>query len=183
MPLIHNNTPKGRPLLPDEVVEAKKVFGNRIDYSTVEVVSAPYYRLQKSTDICTPNGKIYWPNANTKKSLVAEIADAHDFIHEMVHVLQFQKGEKMKLSVGLGIFAHIVTATAFNPYKYRVGQNWKDYSVEQQAELVADAYCEGFSVFKQESIELKFPDITYAPHSFNAVNLETFLEQWVFNID
>ncbi|EOT1632817.1 type IV secretion protein Rhs, partial [Escherichia coli] len=87
----------------------------------------------------TPNGEMYYPDAVYSSDYSSQtmpgdretVAGAsHLFIHEMMHVWQYQKGYAVKLR---GLFSWAAN------YHYDLNlQSFSSYSMEQQASIVAD---------------------------------------------
>ena len=50
-----------RKLTKEEITEARKVFGDEIDYSKVNVIDAKYFFLQGKEFAMAPDGNLYWP--------------------------------------------------------------------------------------------------------------------------
>lgn len=155
-----------RPLFNTEIEEAKKVFGNAIDYSKVTVITGKYAKIQGSHDIYTPNGNIYWPSLKASKSMIDNPKMAHNFIHEMAHVLQHQSGTNVLLKGFLAQLVFVVTGYRHgNPYLYEKGQKWKNYSIEQQAEMIADAYSCNYAIPLKQNIDTPlFPKYRHFAH-------------------
>ena len=174
---------QSRALLPEEITEAKKVFGHKIDYSKVQIVFSRYTKIQGVSDICTPNNNIYWPLVEGRPSAVCNKELAHLFIHEMAHVLQYQIDPMFKLKgcAALGLYLLKGRKMSDSPYVYKAGKTWKSYNVEQQAEMTADAYQQGYSLPLgkpiQEQILSEF-DSPY-PIKENQPNLNVPVNQWV----
>ena len=90
-------TPEGssRPLREGEIRMAYKIFKNSIDYSQVRVHNEEFlpFGLQPDNTAMTPNGELYFNPTRFKEDFsLADEGDKHWFIHEMVHVWQYQLG-------------------------------------------------------------------------------------------
>ncbi|MCL2848964.1 MAG: hypothetical protein FWE61_02815, partial [Micrococcales bacterium] len=85
-----------RPLTAGEVALARTVFGDAIDYSVVLVHNHGYPLLggfQPDDVAVTPNGEMYFPAPSHLADFSAgSAANARWFVHEMVHVWQYQLG-------------------------------------------------------------------------------------------
>ena len=84
---------KVRPLTKGEIDMAWMVFEDAIDYRKVKVHAEPYlwFGLQPKDVAMTPNGEIYFHESEFKEDFSKESSkQKHWFIHEIVHVLQFQ---------------------------------------------------------------------------------------------
>jgi uncharacterized Zn-binding protein involved in type VI secretion len=126
-----------RPLTANEIRIAQTVFGKGIDYSKVKIHNHGYpllLGLQGKNHAVAPNGEIYF----TKERYLDDFAGPNSddgrqqwFIHEMVHVWQYQLGYPVK---GYGIFRPA--------YEYTLDANktFSDYNMEQQGNIVADYY-------------------------------------------
>ncbi|ELW9444550.1 type IV secretion protein Rhs [Pluralibacter gergoviae] len=123
-----------RSLTPGEILLAKTVFGNHIDYSKVRVHHGSYlpFGLQKDEVAMTPNGELYfrhWYRDDFSQTL----PDLQNlFIHEMSHVWQREKGMNI---IVRGLVSGMVN------YRYILdGRPLNKYSMEQQAQIIADNF-------------------------------------------
>lgn len=145
-----------RGLTQGEVVMAKMVFKDSIDYSKVKIYTGNYLPNQDEETYMTPNGNIYAPKKIylSDYSVTDSLSYKHAFVHEMGHVWQYQKGGNVKLKAGS------IHACAFftkeDPYLYNIYELKKypspimpnlvehlpkkflDYNLEAQAEIIAD---------------------------------------------
>ena len=122
-----------------ELTLARSIFENTIDYNKVWIHNEKYLPGQGERTAMTPNGEMYYPDAVyssdfSSQSMPGEretVAGAsHLFIHEMMHVWQYQKGYAVKLR---GLFSWAAN------YHYDLNlQSIASYSMEQQASIVAD---------------------------------------------
>ncbi len=132
----------GRPLTSNEIVEARKVFADRIDYGAVRIVASRYLPWQPRYYVITPDHRIFWPGAGA--DLVAGEGGRHRcrFIHEMTHVMQHQHGLWLRLRAGCLQVLHFGTGKLYDPYRYtcREGKPFSAYNLEQQAELAVAIY-------------------------------------------
>lgn len=96
---------KGR-MTSGELTLARSIFENTIDYNKVWIHNEKYLPGQGERTAMTPNGEMYYPDAVyssdfSSQSMPGEretVAGAsHLFIHEMMHVWQYQKGYAVKL--------------------------------------------------------------------------------------
>lgn len=125
---------KRRPLTAGEIAMAKVLFKDAIDYRRVKVVNGdfiPFGWQDKDTAI-TPNGHIYFPKDHFQEDFsLAEPIDRHWFIHEMVHVWQFQ--------MSYPVFDRGVLHFGLD-YKYKLDEkkHLGKYNMEAQGDLLAD---------------------------------------------
>ncbi|WP_312434592.1 hypothetical protein [Janthinobacterium sp.] len=82
----------------------------------------------------TPNGEMYFHESRSQEDFsITENKLRHLFIHEMVHVWQYQMGYlvKMRGAIRLGL-----------DYNYKLSSKNKlaDYNMEAQGDLLADYY-------------------------------------------
>ena len=137
--------PNCRDMTEGEIKMAKSVFGDQIDYNKVKIFSRPFFGLPFSQGRShAPNGNIYFCGKDAKiPDFSAPTANQKLFIHEMTHVWQFQKGmdlrkigaKQLKFSFNKGVQYDI-------EYKYALGDDFKNYNFEQQAEIVSDCFSE-----------------------------------------
>lgn len=89
-----------------ELTLARSIFENTIDYNKVWIHNEKPLPGQGERTAMTPNGKMYYPDAVYSSDFSSQampgdretVAGAsHLFIHEMMHVWQYQKGYSVKL--------------------------------------------------------------------------------------
>ena len=130
-----------RPLTAGETAMVRSVFQDAIDTTRVRVLRGSFlpFNLQDRNTAMTPRGSLYFMPAQYRIDFSREDAGGKlFFIHEMVHVWQWQLGYNclwhgLLLALSGGYFRQrayrydsSVTGTAFNAY-----------NMEQQAELVS----------------------------------------------
>lgn len=132
---------KSRPLTTSEISLAKLIFSSSINYQKVKVHEGKYTPLQPSNSGMTPNGEIFVHGSYRKDySLTSDELKAF-FIHEMVHVYQYQL--KILDPIGSAISSSI--KNGFNyikayDYKLEPNKDLLDYDIEQQAQIIEDYY-------------------------------------------
>jgi len=115
------------------------IFADAINYSRVKVYNGKWplmFGMQSDNIVMSPNGNIYYPYHLFREDF--SVGGASDtlkvFIHEMVHVWQYQHGYSVKAN---GIFS-------FNQSRYKYdlskGDSLSDYNMEAQANLLADYF-------------------------------------------
>jgi len=127
---------QSRPLTIGEISLARSVFRNGVDYSRVRVYHRSYFPfdLQMDEVAMAPNGNIYFMTMLYRDDFSHEAPrEKHLFIHEMAHVWQYQMGVNVRMR---GVFSGLVS------YKYSLPhyKTLRDYSLEQQASIIADYY-------------------------------------------
>jgi hypothetical protein len=130
----------GRRLTEPEVALARRVFGERIDYSQVRVVNGKYSKLQLPGRVMAPDGNIYWPRACPDLASCRHPPCKDIFIHEMAHVMQHQQG-LFVFWRGLCLHsARVLSCGLFDPYRCRIrpGKPFSAYNIEQQAVLAVE---------------------------------------------
>ena len=129
-----------RPLTAGETELARTVFGDSVDYSVVRVHDQPYPLLggfQPDDTAVTPDGEMYFPKPSYLPDFSADSpSNARWFVHEMVHVWQYQ--------LGYPVAQRGMNRAALR-YDYELGAQcgpaqclFADYDMEQQGEIVAD---------------------------------------------
>lgn len=134
-------TPKGaaRPLTPGEIAMARQLFRDSVDYSKVKVHNGEYlwFGLQPDDTAMTPNGEMYFNRDYFQEDFSAStnFGDHLWFMHEMVHVWQYQLGYPVKLR---GAFRIGLS------YKYELaaGKTLADYNMEAQGNVLSDYWAE-----------------------------------------
>lgn len=126
--------PRYRTLTPYEVAMAALLFGESIDYRLVRIHARRYMPFQPKNCCMTPNGSMYFHRSCFLPDYTRGDPPAiHWFLHEMVHVWQFQLGYAVRLrgAVRIGL-----------PYHYELipGKTFADYNMEAQGDLLADYF-------------------------------------------
>lgn len=127
-----------RKLTPVEEQEARKVFGDSINYSRVRIdefslISWLGARINKCSGMGVTT--FYTINFNRKIKPAKGNSDMKWLIHELTHVAQMEH-------VGLKYFIEAMNAQKTTGYKYTLGEKsyLRNYNREQQASIVADYY-------------------------------------------
>ena len=121
---------------------ARSVFRNSITWHKVWIHRESYlpFGLQNKNVAMAPNGEIYLRNHYRDDFSKASIALQHIFIHELAHVWQRERGMNVRLR---GAFSWAAN------YDYALdGRYLNEYSLEQQAQIIADYFLlarEGYS--------------------------------------
>lgn len=125
-----------RPLTDAETALVRSVFGDAIDPGRVTIRRARWWPLQPRNVLMAPDGHLWchpagplWRPCYASASLPMQAL----FVHEMVHVWQAQKGGRWYLPLMRHPFCRYV-------YTLRPGKRFARYGIEQQAEIVADAF-------------------------------------------
>lgn len=133
-----------KPATPPEIEAARTVFGNKIDYSKVKIITGKDMTLWGR--ILTWNGKavvwgnkIYFPNDKNGNSKFDFSKNPGWYMHEMTHVYQFQNRGWGYVPKSLW---DQLTKGSEGAYDYQLvpGKAFKDYGIEQQADIVRDYY-------------------------------------------
>jgi hypothetical protein len=125
-----------RPLTPAETRLVQGVFGDAIDPGRVRIHRRRWFAFQRRNVVMAPDGDIWChPNGVLYRDCFATASLAMQalFVHEMVHVWQAQTRGRWYLP----LMRH-----PFCRYAYRLepGRPFARYGIEQQAEIVADAF-------------------------------------------
>ena len=131
-------TPDGesRTLTSGEIAMATLVFADSVDYSKVRVHNGEYlwFGLQDDDTAMTPNGEMYFNPKHFKEDFsAAVVSDRHWFMHEMVHVWQYQLGYGVRWN-GLQRWKLKYS------YALEAGKQLCDYDMEQQGQILADYF-------------------------------------------
>jgi len=110
------------------------LFGESIDYGRVRIHARRYMPFQPKNCCMTPNGSMYFHRSCFLPDYTrGDPLAVHWFVHEMVHVWQFQLGYAVRLrgAVRIGL-----------PYHYDLipGKSLADYNMEAQGDLLADYF-------------------------------------------
>lgn len=125
-----------RGLTKGEIVLARSVFCDAIDYSRVQLIRGKWWPFQPGNAAMAPNGNIYFhPHAGGWSEDFARepLSRQGFFLHEMTHVWQAQKGGRFYLP----LMRH-----PFCRYRYdlKEGKAFRHYGLEQQAEIVRHVF-------------------------------------------
>lgn len=130
-----------RPLTAGEIAMARSVFQDAIDYARVRVVRGSFlpFNLQDQNTAMTPRGSIYFMPAQYRDDFSREQAGGKlFFIHEMVHVWQWQLGYSCMLhGLLLAITGGYLRQRAYRYDNSAPGRPLSSYNMEQQGELIA----------------------------------------------
>jgi hypothetical protein len=114
----------------------RPLFGDAIDYRAVRIRRRAWWPFQPRDVVMAPDGDIWCHPAGGV--WCADFAAASPglralFVHEMTHVWQAQRGGRWFLPLARHPFCR---------YRYRLvpGRPFAAYGLEQQAEIVADAF-------------------------------------------
>ena len=127
---------ESRALTGGEIAMCRSIFGDAIDYPQVRLIKGKWWPFQPRNAAMAPNGNIYFhPIAggwSTDFSMEA-LGRQGFFIHEMTHVWQAQRGGRFYLPLMRHPWCRY-------RYKFRPGKPFGCYGLEQQAEIVAQAF-------------------------------------------
>lgn len=127
---------ENRPLTTGEIVLARSVFNNSIDYGRVRLSKGKWWPFHPRNAAMAPMGNIYfhpegdvWSEDFSKEPLGPQ----GFFIHEMTHVWQAQTAGRFYLP----LMRH-----PFCRYRYELtpGKPFGRYGLEQQAEIVSHIF-------------------------------------------
>jgi hypothetical protein len=129
-------SPSSRPLTPGEAAMARQLFGAALDPEPVRIHARGFFwfGLQHPHTAVTPNGQLYFPPAHARPDFSQAPPGArHWFMHELVHVWQYQLGYPVMLRGALRLFLG---------YRYLLAPQRRlgDYNMEAQGDLLADYY-------------------------------------------
>jgi RHS repeat-associated protein len=136
-----------RPLTNAEISEAKKVFGDTIDYDKVEVAKGTKWSNAFGLDGVGPIRSSTMVTGNTINVHESDMGkgtlkfkDKSVLIHELTHVRQYQKSGYGYMADS-GINQIMKGSEAYN-YRddMRKGVKWEKLGAEQQAQMVQDYY-------------------------------------------
>lgn len=127
--------PRIRPLTAAERQLAASVFGDGLDLDAVTIRNAKFWMFHPWWVTMAPDGHIWChPNGyNWCADYAAQpLGMRSHFIHEMTHVWQRQQGVNLILRrPPLARYGYVLAP----------GKPFRRYGIEQQACIVADAYC------------------------------------------
>jgi hypothetical protein len=153
-----------------------KIFGNSIDCSKVWVRNKKWgffsFLLSDRVTV-TPDGTLYCGPVNFKEDFATSSPNfVHHFIHEMVHVWQYQLGYQV---MGQGV------ASVFGygyDYTLKPDSKLSDFPMEGQANIIAD-YAMYDLGLNSKAIYSSRADFKKAPYSFQ--ELQNVLKDFLAN--
>src|SRR5262245_36149904 len=123
-----------RSLTSGEIALAQSIFGNSIDYNEVLIHNEKYASGQGDNEAVTPNGEIYFPPGHHLTDFSSGTgAQKAWFIHEMVHVLQYQEGMDV---IAEKIGDRILGDDVYNYDAIFHGTPFHELNIEAQAEFL-----------------------------------------------
>ncbi|MCL5500722.1 hypothetical protein SAMN05216563_101287 [Phytobacter palmae] len=123
-----------RLLQPGEIRLARSVFGNSIEYHKIWVHHDSYFPfgLQPQSAGMAPDGELYFREWYRNDFSRESHPFQHIFIHELSHIWQRNRGMNVRVN---GLISGLVS------YRYHLnGQPLRRYSMEQQAQIIADYF-------------------------------------------
>jgi hypothetical protein len=133
----------GRSLTEGEQQLAMRVFGRSIGFSRVRVHEEKYAFFQPDNSGMTPNGEIYVDGIYSADYSGESPQRKAFFIHEMVHVWQYQNGILTTGVMGSAILEMIGRIGDYDsayPYVLDASRDLTDYNLEQQASIIEDYF-------------------------------------------
>ena len=127
-----------RPLTTGEIALCIRIFNQSIDYARVKIHNGQYwwfFGMQDPNTAVTPNGEIFFPPKIYQDDF-SQLAgsDQAFFMHEMVHVWQYQLGYGVKTR----------RIKFWNPptynYTLEAANTLANYNMEAQGNLLADFF-------------------------------------------
>lgn len=118
----------------------RTVFGGGIDIAKVRLAGAPWRGLA-----VTLGSVVWFPKAVAARTDFGDRAAGLDawFVHEMAHVWQFQHRPLWTLKSWFITLLGGGYGPERSGYRYPADPDWRALNLEQQAEVVSDAYAAG----------------------------------------
>lgn len=132
-----------RRLSAGEIEIGRDVFAGSVKYDLVRVHDDKYIFFQPDNSGMTPNGEIYVAGIYASDYSTEAPQRRSFFVHEMVHVWQYQNGILPAGVIGSAILETIGTGGDYSsiyPYVLDATRDLTDYNLEQQAAIVEDYY-------------------------------------------
>lgn len=136
---------QARSLTQQEKILVQSVFGDKINYNTPKIIPRPFLPWQQKGMFMAPNGNIYINSSDYSENYALESKYIQElFIHEMTHIMQFQKGVNVLLTGAALQIAYYLSFKLYNPYKYVYYKDkpFEAYNIEQQGDIARDI-CSG----------------------------------------
>jgi hypothetical protein len=124
-----------RPLTPGEISLGRGIFGDAIDYERVRIVALPWGRTA-----FVIGSRVHFPHPPADFAAEA-LGPRGWFVHELVHVQQFQDGWLRTAWSWLVVVLTGGYGRGLPGYRYAAPfAAWGAYNLEQQAAMVEHAY-------------------------------------------
>ena len=142
-----------RPLTAGEIRMAKLIFNDAVDYKKVKAHNHPWLHINVGSVAQTPSGEMHFPDVLYKVDYSREIDLLKIlFIHEMVHIWQYQLGYGVKLKGGwIGLKGGYGTGSPAYQYDATAGasttQKIQDFNMEQQGDIISHYFSVEFLKF------------------------------------
>jgi type VI secretion system secreted protein VgrG len=166
-------TPKdgSRPLTLSEINMVRPIFRNAIRYDKVKVHNRKYAFFQPSNGAITPNGEIYFAPMVFQEDFHKFSAELqHFFIHEMVHVWQYQMGYPVKAQ-------GIASALGYGyDYTLKPGMKLSNFPMEGQANIIAD-----YAMYVLYGTPKHYSGKRYKKPASSLTDLQAVLEKFIIN--
>ena len=147
---------KGRGLTEDEIANARSMYGDKIDYSKVRVITGGDMTfwgkiLTHKGDAVVWGNTIYFPNDKEKNTMYSQDRDSGWLVHEMGHVYQYQ--EHGWSYVPRSAWDQVTKGKDAYKYEIKPGKDFSKYGIEQQADIVRDYYDYNIPEEKRPEVE------------------------------
>lgn len=131
-----------RNLTSGELILARSIYKNSIDYERVKIHKTKYFFGQPSNSGMTPRGEIYAEGFAYHDDYSIESSEGQGFfIHELCHVWQHQNRILSCIWSALTEqVRHKFNYAAAYPYFLKADKTLIDYKMEQQASIVEDYF-------------------------------------------
>jgi len=149
-----NPAPVDRHLTPGELALARSLFGDRINYDSIEIHNYKKYGIA-SDRAMAPDGEMYFPPGSGSYRDDFSTASAEDrarFLHELTHILQRQEG------IAVGAISHLISRYSYELLD-RGGNSprFGDLDIERQAQIVQDYYLVKNGLRPSDRAQTAFP--------------------------
>ncbi|MDO8805281.1 MAG: hypothetical protein Q7R35_12730 [Elusimicrobiota bacterium] len=147
---------KGRGLTETEIAAARTMYGDKIKYEKVRIVTGEDMTfwgkiLTHGGAAVTWGNTIYFPNDGDKKSLYNAEEQSDWMVHELGHTYQYQKDGWSYASKS--VWEQITKGGAAYTYEITPGKDFGKYGIEQQATIVQDYYRGAISPSMRPEVE------------------------------
>lgn len=132
-----------RKLTVGEIKLCNLVFGDLINYDSVQVMNQCFLPWQPAGIIMAPCGAIHLhPNDYRDDFSMQSLSERAIFIHEMAHIYQYQQNINVLHRGMILQIAYYLSFKCYNPYRYqlKLNKNYFCYNIEQQGNIASDIY-------------------------------------------
>lgn len=142
--IICSIDPSCRKLTDNEIMFAKTIFGDSLDYKKIKIFNRYLFgRKPEGASGRMWNGNIYAITTDARSqdyALDERLGNRRLFLHEMTHVWQYKSDPAFMVKGLSALIKADFNYSSLYPYEIKPHRTFKDYNFEQQADIADDYY-------------------------------------------